>query len=184
MWIAQSCIGIDPDMTILSAAQVGVSSTCVEVKIVVCDMTGFVPFCKQWMTGLQAVCDNVSGAAGSVVIEIPSANDGRAARVRTEDIVRLAGCAGVWAGKFIGRHSQVKLVKPSEWKGTIPKGMVQHRAYEYLNIPSEEAGGKAPYWIPTRGVKVVYVQGNPKQVHWKDMSDSVAMAVWGLRKGV
>ena len=69
---------------------------------------------------------------------------------------------------------------PREWKGTVPKGVKQCRILDSLGIDYELAGGKDPYPVPVDFER--YCIGKVNASDWKDLTDAVGLAAWGLVK--
>jgi len=181
-------IGIDPDMRVLSVALLSDNNGDKRLNIAVADMQGVQPFSKKWIITLKDMaegwmCDSMTRASCAAWVEMPTSNDRRSLGIRSNDLVRLGACAGLWAGAL---PCPVTLIEPSHWKGTVSKDIVQGRAYRALGIPTKTMGGKNAYHVPwgesTSGWKwCSYVfQGRLLQTHWRDISDSVALAVYGM----
>jgi hypothetical protein len=69
---------------------------------------------------------------------------------------------------------------PREWKGTVPKGIKQCRILSALGIKYEMKGGKDPYPVPVDFEQ--YCIGKVNASDWKDLTDAVGLAAWGLGK--
>ena len=69
---------------------------------------------------------------------------------------------------------------PREWKGNVPKGIKQCRILSALGIEYEMRGGKDPYPVPVDFEQ--YCIGKVNASDWKDLTDAVGLAVWGLER--
>jgi hypothetical protein len=174
-----TCSGVDPDLRVLSAATVlrEIHTGEWSLRIHISLPTGE-PLSSVWG---RRVVSLLQYTAGRLYIEMPTANDARSHKIRANDLVRLAACAGTW----FGASGSAELVEPVRWKGTMPKGIVQRRAYKALGIPFKECGGKDMYIVPDVAdprVRLTVHEGKLLQTHWKDISDSVALAWWGWKR--
>lgn len=91
------------------------------------------------------------------------------------------GCLTLISTVFGKSIKSLKLPKPSEWKGNVPKLVCQSRALDALRIEWSKAGGKEPYCVPDFDL-VTSVGGNFTNGKWKDAMDSVALAYWSWKK--
>jgi len=67
---------------------------------------------------------------------------------------------------------------PREWKGNVPKGVKQCRILDALGIKYTMKGGKDPYPVPVDHEQ--YAVGKVNASDWKDLTDAVGLAAWGL----
>jgi len=69
---------------------------------------------------------------------------------------------------------------PREWKGTVLKHIKQCRILDHLGIPYTMAGGTHPYPVPINFER--YCVGKVNATDWKDLTDALGLAAWGLAK--
>lgn len=69
---------------------------------------------------------------------------------------------------------------PREWKGTVRKDVKQRRILSELGIRFTEYGGDHPYPVPVDFEQ--YCVGKVNAGDWKDLTDAVGLASWGLEK--
>jgi hypothetical protein len=103
---------------------------------------------------------------------------GKTSRANPQDVCNLALITGA---AYACIPSAVKYSPlPREWKGTVPKHIKQCRILDGLGIAYTMAGGKDPYPVPVRFDR--YCVGKTNSSDWKDLTDAMGLAVWGLEK--
>lgn len=70
--------------------------------------------------------------AGDCIIEIPQAYLGQQQKGDQNDLIKLAVMVGRYADRATACGFRVKLVKPREWKGQLPKDVCWRRVRETL----------------------------------------------------
>ena len=75
-------------------------------------------------------------AALSVVIEVPQVYAASKSKGDPNDLIGVAVCVGAWATLF--PFASVRLVKPRDWKGQVPKAIDHRRMLERLS-PDERS---------------------------------------------
>lgn len=93
-----------------------------------------------------------------------------------QDVLNLALISGAAIGESVADAIYCPL--PREWKGTVKKVIKQKRILSGLGIEYEMRGGKDPYPVPVNFKQY----GNVNAGDWKDLTDAVGLAVWGLEK--
>jgi hypothetical protein len=91
----------------------------------------------------------VVGPATTLVIEMPEFQAG-ATRImgwKTGDLQKLTLLVGVISGRLHRMVRDVRLVFPSQWKGQLPKDVVERRLTEHFGVPKVRAlGVKTHAW--------------------------------------
>jgi hypothetical protein len=118
---------------------------------------------------------------------------------RPQDLLHLAQVAGglvsYWslngrqyespnfvAGKSgVAIISDIQLVQPQEWKGSVPKHIKQARVFSALGIPYDLAGGRTQYAVP-KYWQQYDADNNMNAGDWMDAADSVGLALYGYLK--
>jgi hypothetical protein len=72
------------------------------------------------------------GPAGDCIIEIPQVYPGQQQRGDQNDLIKLAVMVGRYADRATACGFRVKLFKPREWKGQLPKDVCWRRVRETL----------------------------------------------------
>ena len=116
---------------------------------------------------------------------------GRKNAAQVSDIVTLSQVAGgvsLWLREAAAVRSLGILVKPSAWKGSVPKGVHQCRTLRKLGIEYTMMGGLSPYPVP-RGLDDLVSGAKLNKSDWKDINDSIGLALyawekWNLVEGV
>lgn len=108
--------------------------------------------------------------------------------VRDSDVLHCAQVAGCLMGAFSNLAHEIHLVQAIHWKSTKPKGIDQGRNYDYLGLECRCAGQvknpKEGYCVPNCFPEIITwsaVKVNPGD--FKDISDSVGLAAYGIKKG-
>jgi hypothetical protein len=70
--------------------------------------------------------------AGDCIIEVPQIYPGQQQKGDQNDLIKLAVMVGRYADRATACGFQVKLVKPREWKGQLPKDVCWRRVRETL----------------------------------------------------
>ena len=106
-------------------------------------------------------------------------------KVNYDHIRRLSQVAGCLMGAFSNLSQRMVLVQPSEWKGQVPKHIHHGRIYSALNVGHRIAECKDGYGIPhvlTEYTDLSHDKINPGD--FKDISDSVGLALYGCKEGM
>lgn len=74
--------------------------------------------------------------AGDCIIEIPQIYPGQQQKGDQNDLIKLAVMVGRYADRATAEGFRVRLVKPREWKGQLPKEVCWRRVRETLT-PAE-----------------------------------------------
>lgn len=100
---------------------------------------------------------------------------------RPNDILNLALITGAAITLYKGGMSCYSPL-PREWKGTVPKDIKQKRILDHLGLKYHMAGGKHPYPVPSNYAPYVVGGCKVNDGDWKDITDALGLAVWGLEK--
>lgn len=109
-------------------------------------------------------------------------------KIRKQDLITLAQVSGAWAQAVVSllgiSPSRVKLVKANTWKQQQSKWINQTRTLRDLGMPFEKRGGRDPYPVPTcdLGDLLTMSPGMPNPGDFKDINDSLGIALYGFRK--
>lgn len=103
---------------------------------------------------------------------------GRTSFANPQDVANLGLITG--AVITLSKASAVYSPLPREWKGTVPKGVKQCRILDALGIEYEMRGGQDPYPVPVDFEQ--YCIGKVNASDWRDLTDAVGLAAWGLQK--
>lgn len=103
---------------------------------------------------------------------------GRTSYASPQDLLPLAAISG--AAICLSTAQVIYNPLPREWKGTVRKDIMQKRILDRLGIKYEMHGGKQPYPVPVDYEK--YCTGKVNQGDWKDITDAVGLAFWGIEK--
>jgi hypothetical protein len=99
--------------------------------------------------------------------------------VNPRSMIPLAQVAGMAAGAAsYGLTDDIEFVKPSVWKGSVPKHVQQARTFEKLGIPFWTTDGNEPYCIPT----VAIAGADFPDGLWKHVADAVGIALWAYER--
>lgn len=192
-------IGIDPDLRTLSAAIVTDDRTLRTVMIrrnkegkgdaavanaarMSCRLIEDVIAFFVGADGLEEYRDS------EIILVVESQNmeyTGKTNKARKSGMVQLSQTAGCLMGAFSNMSHHIHLVQPLQWKGNVPKGIHHQRIYAELEIPCVMAGGKSSYAYPANFEKYTYWSTdkiNPGD--FKDITDSIGLALFGVKKGL
>ena len=103
---------------------------------------------------------------------------GRSTRANPQDVLNIALITGAALCASVADKNYSPL--PREWKGTVRKDIKQKRSLSGLGIAYTLKGGKSPYPVPLK--RGQYEVGKVNAGDWKDLTDAVGLAVWGLEK--
>lgn len=110
---------------------------------------------------------------------------GRTTQANPNDLIGTAQISGVFMGvikalcRYMNIEHRIHVMLPQRWKGSIQKHITQARAYNALNIPYEQLGGKSPYIAPVDVKPLLFSQSEvPVKSAFKDISDSLALAYY------
>lgn len=105
-----------------------------------------------------------------------------AKHARPEDIVKLGNVAGMAVMRVaMGylRSCGVYWPRPSEWKGGVPKAVMQARLYTELGWGYDIRGkGPSSYAVPTAPMPIVHCAFDVKSAQWKHLGDALLLARW------
>lgn len=175
-------IGIDPDLHDLAIGfwQNGQphSATVLSIGDKLKQHTAVLSMCGQ----LRGALDGVIVTPHAVAVEAQTLQrTGPKQHKRPQDIVVLGNVAGaalmMCVSKF-GFRSNVFFPTPEEWKGQIPKAVMQARMYEDLGWGYEMCA-KSSYAIPQRipaGFRHL-LKGQ-----WKHVGDAILLARWAAEQ--
>jgi hypothetical protein len=109
---------------------------------------------------------------------------GRTNSACVQDLIHLAHVSGVLLASAFLYTKDAHLVKPHDWKGSVPKGIHQARTLKRAGIPYAMSGGQTPYPVPT-DLSGVLVLGDyaacPEKIPktwWQDITDSIGLAFY------
>lgn len=89
-------------------------------------------------------------------------------KARPADITKLSREAGEWAGRYHSVGAQAHYVRPSEWKGQLPKDVCHARVWAVLDAKEQDIVRKA-----LKGMA-------PSKRH--NVLDAVGIGLWVLRR--
>ena len=137
--------------------------------------------------------EGLDGYETVMVVEGQSMQHTRKARekgknINYDSVLQTGQVTGMLLGTFANIAHQQHLVLPINWKGTKPKGIHHPRIYGALGMESYMMGHrtdmKKAYAVPLGMEELTsfsYDQVNPGD--FKDISDSVGLALYGIKKG-
>ena len=117
-------------------------------------------------------------------------------KINYDSILQVGQVTGMLLAAFNNIAHQQHLVLPSNWKGTLPKGIHHPRIYNEIGLESYMMGSETDmtkaYAVPLcysepvglqaeALTKFSYDQVNPGD--FRDISDSVGLALFGIKKG-
>jgi hypothetical protein len=179
--------GIDPDLQLYTAATVNHEGKLLFINAV-----------KYTAPKTTPVLDKVAGIArrlnpGSEYVKADSicciesqdaSYTGRTNSACVQDLIHLAHVSGVLLASAFLYTTDAHLVKPHDWKGSVPKGIHQARTLKRAGIPYAMSGGQTPYPVPT-DLSGVLVLGDyaacPEKIPktwWQDITDSIGLAFY------
>jgi len=124
----------------------------------------------------------IAGASSNCTILTVEGQDvrytGKTSFANPQDICNLALITG--AAIACSTAKTIYSPLPREWKGTVPKHIKQCRILDGLGIKYRMAGGNHLYPIPLNFEQ--YCVGKVNAGDWKDLTDALGLAVWGLEK--
>lgn len=92
----------------------------------------FATACTEWEC-LENIAETARRlGAEHCIIEVPQVYPGQQQKGDQNDLIKLAVMVGRYADRAASCGFQVKLVKPREWKGQLPKGVCWQRVRETL----------------------------------------------------
>ena len=109
-------------------------------------------------------------------------------KVNFDSILQVGQVAGAIMGTFNNITEQQHLVLPVVWKGNIPKGIHHQRIYKALNISYAMMGHKShvldQYAAPVDFGEITKWSADKVNAgDFKDISDSIGLALYGIEKG-
>lgn len=102
-----------------------------------------------------------------VVIEYPQVYPTTPAK-QANDLIGLAIQAGEYKHHFIWRGANVRLVRPAEWKGQVPKPIHNARVRTWLSPAEKDIVAKAGEGLNVKALT--------------DMVDAVGLGCWALKR--
>jgi len=104
----------------------------------------------------------------------------RHSNANPNDLLALSKIAGIWLGVLTTKNIDCHLILPARWKGNCPKGIAQSRTLVKLKIDFTMIGGREPYPVPEDIPSLVPPHFLiPNKGDFKDINDSMGLAVWG-----
>lgn len=176
------CLGVDPDLHDLAiaawddggpvAAQVVSAPRQKGVTGGDAVMLMFLALTSKWCLGIVHSPD-------AYAVEAQEMRRGAGAwHKRPEDVVHLANVAGMAVMRLAATYPGCPCYfpKPAEWKGSVPKRVMQARLYEELGWGYEVRGkGAGAYAVPLRApVGFAEIGTMP----WKHVGDALLLAHW------
>ena len=173
-------MGIDPDMRVYSSAIVKVDEGGISLLRVYCGRGARGASPRELLNLAASMTCVPNERVDALAVEIPDARyAGRTNAARVQDLVLLAAMAGALSRD---KSPDVRFVYPSEWKGQVPKDIHQRRTWDKLGVRYAMAGGREKYPVPV--LPDSKVLGTFGRSDWKDISDSVGLALWMAETGV
>lgn len=182
-------IGVDPDLhdTAIAVWEDGLPKLAVVAHVkrqkcsqqdAVVEMADLLPY---YMPRFDSGCVGIAVEAQTLQ------RTGLRQHKRPQDIVVLGNVAGVVLGIFAerGLGPLLHFPTPEEWKGQIPKAVMQARMYDELDWGyemvgrSEEKGKVGSYALPLRIPKAF---SNITKGQWKHVGDAILLARWAYEK--
>jgi hypothetical protein len=127
---------------------------------------GWAYFDDDWSLKWCGVNDVPSCSPTDLVIEIPQVYPHRAQKGDPNDLITVAFGAGLIAGRF--PKARLRLVKPHQWKGTVPKEIHNRRVLAAL----------------TEGERVVAESAKVQASVRHNMIDAIGLGLWHLGRVV
>jgi len=173
-------IGIDPDVHTCAIACLIEHSEGTEIAVRVVRN----PHGKGREAALIMACDVFEDYKGSEDIDVLTVEGqdvrytGKTSHANPQDVCNLSLITGAAYACIpaVVKYSPL----PREWKGTVLKHIKQCRILDGLGIPYTMAGGTHPYPVPINFER--YCVGKVNATDWKDLTDALGLAAWGLAK--
>jgi Holliday junction resolvasome RuvABC endonuclease subunit len=169
-------IGIDPDLHNLSWAAIDTTRTVVAVQVISISRTykGWAAVVKmiqaiEKTSPLAFTIPNYSGPSRTV-LESQQIYFGKS-KASPESILMLAHLTGAIHAKVLSQNKISALVKPRQWKGSVPKAIHQERILKQVGWRSKRTQG---YCYPTNAPFDLKVS------QWKHAVDAIGLALYGL----
>lgn len=167
-------LGVDPDSKASGIALLELASPDAQPSIVTVDCVKTKGYVEQ-MTELARRIDSMIFAFDIIVVEGQDITRGRTHNPAS--ILQISAVSGAAIASATFRHRDRKLVAyptPAAWTGGFDKATNQSRAFRKLDIEFSLTDGKKPYCVPKLS------QFKIRQGDWKHVSDSIALALWGI----
>lgn len=103
---------------------------------------------------------------------------GATTRANPQDVCNLSLISGAAIGLSVANKTYCPM--PHQWKRSVRKDIKQKRILKKLGIEYTMRGGKSPYPVPVDFEK--YCIGKVNAGDWKDLTDALGLAMWGLEK--
>ena len=192
-------IGIDPDLRLLNAALVTDQKKVLAVLLRRNKNTS-APVANAARMACRLIDDVIAWVVANpegieeheIHLVIESQNMMHTKRMRDQgkkvdydDMRRLSQVTGCLMGAFSNISTAIHLVQPRDWKGNVPKGIHHQRIYNDAGLGYIMAGGKEQYGVPTVLSPLTdwsHDKINPGD--FKDISDSIGLALYGVKKGL
>lgn len=188
-------IGIDPDLRLLNAALVTDQKKALAVfarrnKDTGSPVAGSARMAcrlvEDVIAYLVANPDDLDAHEIHLVIESQNMEyTGRTNNATKDKMVSLCQTTGCLMGAFSNLSTTIHLVQPINWKGNVPKSIHHQRIYKDAGLTYIMAGGKEQYAVPAVLSPLTdwsHDKINPGD--FKDISDSIGLALYGVGKGL
>ena len=179
------CVGVDPDLHTLSVAELNEDGSLKGVHVVKATGLKGLPAAVAIIRELQKkafMLKTTGTTAGDFVLAVEGQDvgyTGRTNMANPQDLIPLAAVAGGVVATL--RAHRTYLIKPSQWKGSVPKKIHQRRILSKLGIEYRMMGGNSPYPVPVDFERFV-LSGKANAGDWKDINDSVGLAVYARNR--
>lgn len=100
---------------------------------------------------------------------------GKTNRARPQDLADLSFVAGAATCAAMRQCSQIFNPLPSEWKGSVPKGIHHARVFTALGVPFTSAPDGKYCWPSALPFGL-------NRGDWVDVSDAVGLALWASKQ--
>ncbi len=173
-------LGIDPDVHTCAVARITISKTDLNISVWI--VRNNKAKGREAALGMAHTLFDTYLIAPLVDVLTVEGQDiryaGKTNRANPQDLCNLALVTGAAYACIPARVKYSPL--PSEWKGSVPKHVKQCRILDGLGIKYCMAGGNHLYPIPLNFEQ--YCVGKVNAGDWKDLTDALGLAVWGLEK--
>jgi len=192
-------IGVDPDLRVLNAAIID-DDKKLHAVFVRRNKTGPGPIavCNAARMACRLIEDVIAFLVATpelgqheihLVVEDQNLQyTGKTNRATLGKLTQLCQVTGCLMGAFSNMTHEIHLVQPINWKGNVPKGIHHLRIYKDLGLECTPAGAvndpTQGYCVPNCLPEIVtwsHDKVNPGD--FKDISDSIGLAAYGIKKG-
>lgn len=174
-------LGIDPDVSCLTAAIVDKSGMLVSIQAF-----------KSRSSGMQSLKEIIPLVGKYLIFDVQQtikliAIEGQEISYTVKigrnprSMLSLTHCSGAMHGicSMGFPEADIRIPKPAEWKGQVPKEIHQARVLRCLGIEYAKKGGKSPYCVPSLPASFEH---NLNPGEWKHGMDSWGLAVWAMEQ--